>query len=130
VKNNRLFNLESGLLFVGGPDRPKRNEVGVERNTFHTLKVGVRVDQPAAAERSVTLTGNYFAGGGVAVTAADPKGVNSADNGRDADTQPGRATADVVRGVTVPPPPPDAADDKFLRPTGKLTLRDGEVGAE
>ena len=42
----------------------------------------------------------------------------------------GIATADEVPGVSVPAPPLDAADDKFLRPSGKLVLNGKGVGAE
>lgn len=130
VRNNRLFNLDSGVLFVGGPDAPKACQVGVERNTFHTTKVGVRVDQPPAAERAVSVSRNYFAGGGVATTTADPKGVKSTSNGRDAATQPGVSAAAEVTGASVPAPPADAADDKFLRPTGNLSVKDSRIGAD
>jgi serine/threonine protein kinase len=130
VKNCRLFQLEAGVLFADLAGPPTVCQVAIERNTIHTAAVGVRIDQKPAAERSVTISRNYFAAVGNAVTAVDPKGVKATNNGRDAATQPGLSAADVVTGATIPPPPADPADAQFLRPTGKLDVKGQTVGAE
>ncbi len=129
VRNNRLFNLDAGVLFAPDQMPPSVCKMAIEQNTFHSAKTGVKIDQPPGSARAVSVTRNYFAGG-VAVTAADANGVKATGNGRDAAAQPGIATADEVSGVSVPAPPPDAADDKFLRPTAKLLLNGKGVGAE
>ncbi len=130
VRNNRLFNFDAGVLLAADPTPPSVCKLAVEQNTFHSAKVGVKVDQPpATTARTITVTRNYFAGG-VAVTAADAKGVKATGNGRDAAAQPGISAADEVPGASIPAPPADAADDKFLRPTGKLTVKGTSVGAE
>jgi hypothetical protein len=130
VKNCRLFQLEAGVLFADVAGPPTVCRVDVERNTIHTAAVGVRIDQKPAAERAVSIARNYFAAVGTAATAVDPKGVKATGNGRDAATQPGLSAADVVTGATIPPPPADAADGLFLRPTGKLDVKGQTVGAE
>ncbi len=130
VRNNRLFNFDAGVLLAADPTPPSVCKVTVEQNTFHSAKVGVKIDQPpATTARTISIARNYFAGG-VAATAADAKGVKATGNGRDAAAQPGLSGAEEVTGASVPAPPPDAADDKFLRPTAKLTLKGAGVGAE
>lgn len=128
VKNNRLFNLDAGVLLAAGADAPKKCRVTVERNTFHTAKTGVRVDQLPAADRDLSVSRNYFAAAGVAVTAADPKGVKATQNGLDAATQPGVSAGEVVPDVALPAPTPDAPDAQFLK--AKITLGGKPVGAD
>lgn len=130
VKNNRLFNFDAAVLLAAEQTPPRVCQLAIERNTFHTAQVGVRIDQPPAADRSLSIARNYFAAVGNAATTTDMKGVKVVSNGRDAATQPGISEAAEVSGVSIAPPSPDTADDKFLRPAGKLQTKDGSVGAE
>ncbi|MCU0703419.1 MAG: protein kinase [Fimbriiglobus sp.] len=143
LRNNRFYNLDAGVLFHLDSLVPKVCQMAIERNTFHTTKTGVRVDQPAAVGREVRVTGNYFAGGGMAVAPSPPPhspaptkapvppvGVQVVGNGRDALTQAALPGIDAVSGVTLLAPPPDAPDDKFLRLPAKLLLNNNPIGAE
>jgi hypothetical protein len=129
VRNNRLFGLDAGVHFAPDLTPPVVTVVTVEQNTFLNTKVGVKIDQPSGAVRSIPVSRNFFASG-TAVTATDPKGLKATTNGRAAGTQPGLSAADEVPGVSIAIPQPADPADKFLRPAAKIVLNGVTLGAE
>ncbi len=129
VKNCRAFQFAAGVSVLTVGDRM---DVTVERNTFHTLAAGLRVDQPLSLNTPVTLRHNYFgATAEVGKVAGDPLMVKAENNGRDAGSKDGNLTTPVATGV-VPKPKPNAPDNQFLVPAGKVTVGDKKtpIGAD
>ena len=129
VKNCRAFQFAAGVSVLTVGDRM---DVTVERNTFHTLAAGLKVDQPLTLNTPIVLRQNYFgATAEVGKVAGDPLMVKAESNGRDAGSQDGNLTTPVANGV-VPKPKPDDPVSKFLVPAARVTVGEPKtpIGAD